>query len=390
MSDEILTKGSLCTGVGGLDAFLPGELTWVAETDESASAVLKREHPDAPNLGDILTAEWNYEKHHVDLLTSGDPCQSMSIAGAKRASEDDRFLWPHVMDVIRTVRPKQVFLENVQNVTSVALVKGAEDWRGQKGSVLVLRLADLREAGYACRWTVLGACAVGAPHHRHRWFLHGRYVGVGAPEAERVTVKCGAPRSGGRPLLPTPKVADSRGPGTARMARGEDPWHDLPTYVQLLPTPTARDSEGGGEGSSEFWAQRSEYRGNGVPLGAAVTLLPTPRATDGTSGGPNQYGSRGDLTMGSAVQAEHWGKFAPAVALWTDVLGTLPPEPTEPASRGGGRRLNARLSEWMMGHRAGFLTDGFSRNDALRLAGNGAMPLQSLAAWRLLTGDQRA
>ena len=32
-----------------------------------------------------------------------------------------------------------------------------------------------------------------------------------------------------------------------------------------------------------------------------MTLLPTPRASDGEHGGPNQRGSRGDLTVASAV-----------------------------------------------------------------------------------------
>jgi DNA (cytosine-5)-methyltransferase 1 len=380
----IITKGSLCTGTGGLDALLPGSLSWLAETGDVPSLLLKREHPDVPNLGDITAGDFGGT--HVDLLTSGDPCQSMSVAGRQNASEDERFLWPHVIDVIDKVKPRQVFLENVQNVTSVALVKGADDWRGQKGSVLAMRLSDLRAIGYACRWTVLGACAIGACHHRHRWFLRGWWVGSGAPKAERVVLKCGAPRSGRR---------------------------------VLLPSPVARDADGRGEGSPEYWARRAEHRSNGMPLGAAVALLPspttadgsggpgtspsrtggmnlrtavhhlmpTPRATDGTNGGPNQRGRRGDLAMGSAVQAEHWGKFAPAVALWADAFGALPPEPTEPAPKGG-RRLNASLSEWMMGYPAGFLTDGFARNDALKMAGNGAMAVQARAAWDLLDNAQ--
>jgi len=64
----------------------------------------------------------------------------------------------------------------------------------------------------------------------------------------------------------------------------------------------------------------------------------------------------------------------------------LPPEPTEAAPKGG-RRLNAALSEWMMGHRPGFLTGEFSRNEALRMAGNGAIAIQARAAWDLL-GDE--
>lgn len=372
---EIRTKGSLCSGTGALDAAVPGELLWVAERDEAAASVLKRAHPEVANLEDITTTDWA-SVPAVDLLTSGDPCQSISAAGKQQASEDERFLWPYVMDGINKLKPRHVFLENVANMVSVALVKGATDWRGKRGSVLKLRLDNLREAGYAVRWTVLGACAVGAPHHRHRWFLRAWHVGADAPPAERVLAKCGAPRGGPRVLLPSPTTADGTGgPGRSEKRAGGD---NLRTAVTLLPTPLAGDAEKG---------QNSIGSTGGFSLAAAAhhvaDLLPTPRATDGTNGGPNQRGSSGDLAMGSAWQAEHWGRFAGAVALWEQVTGMPAPEPTEPNSRGG-RRLNPQLSEWMMGYPQGFLTDHLPRNEALKCAGNGVVSLQASAAWELL------
>lgn len=403
----IHTKGSLCSGTGALDRATPGELQWVAENNPSAAEILKREHPDAPNLIDITSPD--FLPGHVDLLTSGDPCQSMSAAGRQEASNDHRFLWPYVIGTIRRVRPKEIFLENVQNIVSVALVKG-----GERGGVLKMRLDDLREAGYAVRWTVLGACAVGAPHHRHRWFLRARYVGQCAPEAVRVPSGCGAPRGGGRVILPTPRARDWKGGSLS--ARPIDGGPDLPTAIALLPTPTTADGKGG--------AGKSTNGHDGYNLRTAVTLLPTPnardggdrgtpsqehalrrvanpersinledatiafllpipRATDGVNGGPNQRGRKGDLAMGSAVQAEHWGKFADAVALWEQIIGRPAPEPTVVAPRGG-RRLNPALSEWMMGYPEGFLTDHLARNDALRCAGNGVVELQARTAWDLL------
>jgi len=373
MDMTIRTKGSLCTGVGGLDAAVPGELAWVSETNEQAASILKREHPEVPNLGDITAP--GLAPSSIDLLTSGDPCQSMSAAGRQLASDDERFLWPYVMDAIDGLRPRTLFLENVQNLTSVPLVKG-----GEKGSVLKLRLDDLREAGYAVRWTVLGACAVGAPHHRHRWFLRAEYVGPGAPEAMRVVSKCGAPRTGGRILLPTPTTSNSH--GNHRNGRGELP---LPGVAALLPTPNARDGGQRGTPTHEHAMRRVENPERSVNLedAAMAYLLPTSRATDGTNGGPNQRGSSGDLAMGSARQPEHWGKYAPAIALWEQITGMPAPEPTEQAPKGG-RRLNPELSEWMMGYPRGYLTRDLSRNDALRCAGNGVVTLQARAAWDLL------
>lgn len=370
MTNEI-TIGSLCSGVGGLDRALSGQLAWVAENNEAAARILKREHPVVPNFSDITTTDWNYRQHHVKLLTSGDPCQSMSAAGRQRASQDDRFLWPYVIDAIRKIHPLEIFLENVQNIVSVPLVKG-----GAKGSVLQMRLDDLRAAGYAARWMVLGACAVGAPHHRHRWFLRATYVGGGAPAAVRVPAKCGAPRGGAREILPTPRARDWKGGSTS--VRPIDGGPDLPTAVALLPTPTTSDGKGG--------AGKSTNGHDGYNLRTAVTLLPTPRATDGVNGGPGQRGSKGDLAMGSAVQPEHWGKFADAIALWEAVIGRPAPDPTVPAPRGG-RRLNPALSEWMMGYPEGYLTNELERNDALRCAGNGVVPLQAATAWDMLAPE---
>lgn len=363
---EIRTKGSLCSGTGALDAATPGEVAWVAETNPGAMRVLKREHPEVPNFGDITTTDWNYRQHHVDLLDSGDPCQSLSAAGRQLASDDARFLWPHVMDIIDKIRPHHLFLENVQNIVSVPLVKG-----GERGGVLKLRLDNLREAGYAVKWTVLGACAVGAPHHRHRWFLRARYVG-GTPAAERILNKCGAPRTGGRLLLPTPRARGWKGGAlTDRPGRfSESP--DLPSALMaLLPTPTTADG-GGGPGTSD-------KRTGGMNLRTVVHhLIPTPRATDiGTPGRRSSEGWRPQL--GQAVR-ETWGKFAPAVALWEEITGAPVPAPTVPAPRGG-VRLNPELSEWMMGLPKGYATGELERNEALRAIGNGVVTMQARAAW---------
>jgi len=404
----ILTKGSLCTGIGALDAATPGEVQWVAETNEAAARVLKREHPAAVNLGDITAP--GLCPPAVDLVTSGDPCQSMSAAGRQLASKDERFLWPDVIRLIERVRPGHVFLENVQNIVSVPLFPGAE-----RGTVLALRLDDLRRAGYEVRWMVMGACAVGAPHHRHRWFLRARWFGFGAPPPERVGVKaiCGAPRSGGRVLLPTPITSDGAGPGNtdgrsfdlrtavARLlptpmsadhkgpGKSRDtPWDNLPSAVHhMLPTPAACSGDARGNPSPEHAARRiaDPKRSTNLEDAIAARLLPTLRATDGTNGGPAQRGSRGDLAMGSACQPEVWGQFAEAVALWEAVTGVPAPDPTEPAPRGG-RRLNAQLAEWMMGYPIGYLTSEMNRNQALRAAGNGVVARQAAAAWELL-GD---
>lgn len=247
-----LTYGSICTGYDGIGlglrlAGLPVRPLWFAEVEPAMGEVLKREDPHVPNVGDVKAAPWHLAPH-VRLMSSGDPCQSISIAGRQLGKEDPRFLWPWVRAAYKAARPDALFFENVANIVS-----------HDGGRTLAERFEHLREDGYAVRWTVLGACAVGAPHHRHRWYaLAALWTGPGpVPAAVRVggnKAICGAPRSGGR---------------------------------FLLPTPMARDGDGRGEGDLAYWTARLEERGrkNGMPLGAIANLLPTPDASMSTRGG---------------------------------------------------------------------------------------------------------
>jgi DNA (cytosine-5)-methyltransferase 1 len=383
----ILDYGSLCTGYDGIGmglalAGLALRHRFTAETEPSVAQVLKLELPGVPNVGDIKAAPWRLAPECA-IWSSGDPCQSISIAGRQAGRDDPRFLWPWVRAAYLAGKPQVIFFENVANIVS-----------HDQGRTLAERFEHLREDGYEVRWGVLGACAVGAPHHRHRWYAVAVQVGSGAPEPVRVDggrAVCGAPRNGGRVLLPSPRSSDNdRGAEPNRSARTHT-GGTLTDAVSLLPTPVARDGEGRNERSPEYWDNRFRLKPDratkGVPLGAAVNLLPTPRATDGTNGGPSLRGSSGDLAMGSACQPQHWGKYASAVALWEQVTGHAAPAPTI-LGPSGGVRLNPALSEWMMGLRPGLLTDRMSRNEALRAAGNGVVPLAAAAAWQLLTRRQ--
>lgn len=385
----MITTGHLCSGYDGLGMGLTAagvghRALWHAEVDDVAGVVLAREYPSVPNVGDLTADIWHMAPH-VDLLTMGFPCQPVSEAGRGRGDADHRWLWPSCFSVIKSVRPSRVFVENVQRLATF-----------DHGRLFRGILDDLRAAGYAVRWTILGACAVGAPHHRHRVFVVADRVGAYGPDPVRVESRtiCGAPRNGGR---------------------------------FLLPSPAARDGDGRGEGSPEFWSRRSARRDNGMPLGAAVSLLPSPRSPSDERGAEPDRGARtgtggtltdavvallptpmvGDATGGhvepvvggirpsgakrmdslgsvSVLISERWGKYASAVALWERTTGALAPEPTEPGTRGA-RRLSPLLPEWMMGLPAGHLTKEANRKDALKLAGNGVVPLQAAAAYRLLT-----
>ncbi|WP_246593960.1 DNA cytosine methyltransferase [Streptomyces auratus] len=137
-------------------ALTGARVAWVAETDKGAAAVLATRYPDAPNLGDITAYDWAQLAGQVDVITAGFPCQDISNAGKREGIAGKRSgIWRNVAEAVRVLRPQLVFLENV----SALRIRG-------QGVVL----SDLAAIGYDARWVCVRASAVGAAHHRDRWF----------------------------------------------------------------------------------------------------------------------------------------------------------------------------------------------------------------------------
>ena len=162
-----MTHGSSFSGIGGFD--LAAE--WVGwqnlfncEIDPFCQTVLKHHFPDAEQFTDIRTADFARYKGRIDVFTGGFPCQPFSTAGQQKGTEDDRYLWPEMLGVIRVVRPRWVVGENVYGIVS---------W--SDGLVFEQVCADLEAEGYEVQPYVLPACGVGAPHQRYRtWFVAHR------------------------------------------------------------------------------------------------------------------------------------------------------------------------------------------------------------------------
>ena len=150
--------GSLCTGYGGLDlaveAYFNAEMVWCAENDKYASKVIEARF-NKPNLNDIKTINWD-EVEPIDILTAGYPCQPFSHAGQRRGTEDERHLWPYIIQAISKLRPKYIILENVRGHLSLGFKEV---------------LGDLAKNGYDAKWRIVRASDVGAPHQRARLFI---------------------------------------------------------------------------------------------------------------------------------------------------------------------------------------------------------------------------
>ncbi|MGH3760270.1 DNA cytosine methyltransferase [Actinophytocola sp.] len=79
-----------------------------------------------------------------------------------------------------------------------------------------------------------------------------------------------------------------------------------------------------------------------------------------------------------------WGRFELAIRHWEHLLGRPAPFPVVHVK--GRDRLSPPFVEWLMGLDAGWVTDvpGISRAMALKMLGNGVVPVQGAAALRLL------
>lgn len=127
------------------------------------TAVLEKHWPDVPRWRDIrtLTKESFYEQTGlgtVDIISGGFPCQPFSVAGKQRGKEDERFLWPEMLRVIRELRPHCVVGENVPGIIGIAARQVVEDLERESYNVLVFNFE---------------AAAVGAWHRRARCFFVG-------------------------------------------------------------------------------------------------------------------------------------------------------------------------------------------------------------------------
>lgn len=91
-----LLYGSVCSGIEAVSlAWQPLglEAAWFAEIEPFPSAVLAHHYPHVPNLGDMTTIARQVHAGAVpapDILVGGTPCQSFSVAGARRGLDDPR------------------------------------------------------------------------------------------------------------------------------------------------------------------------------------------------------------------------------------------------------------------------------------------------------------
>jgi DNA (cytosine-5)-methyltransferase 1 len=161
------TYVSLFSGLGGLDLAVEAVTGFrcvaQVERDPACLAVLERHWPGVPRWDDVRSFPATHPSlglGQVDLVCGGFPCQPVSVAGKRRGTDDERWLWPEFARVLGALRPRYAFVENVPGLLTA-----------NGGRAFSEVLGDLAALGYDAIWGCLRASDVGAPHRRERLFI---------------------------------------------------------------------------------------------------------------------------------------------------------------------------------------------------------------------------
>ncbi|MFM7855097.1 MAG: DNA cytosine methyltransferase, partial [Flammeovirgaceae bacterium] len=87
------------------------------EKDKFCQKVLKKHWSNINIEEDIRNVKG--ERYAADIITGGFPCQPFSVAGKRKGTADDRYLWDEMLRVIREVKPRWVIGENVEGIVNI-------------------------------------------------------------------------------------------------------------------------------------------------------------------------------------------------------------------------------------------------------------------------------
>jgi len=153
----------LFSGIGGFSLGLEstGFFKTIAfvEKDKFCQKVLQKNFPNVPIEDEVRNVKG--ERFKADVITGGFPCQPFSVAGKRRGTEDDRFLWDETIRIVSEQKCKWFIGENVEGIINI-----------QDGMVFRQIHDDLESEGFEVQSLVIPASGVGAWHQRKRvWII---------------------------------------------------------------------------------------------------------------------------------------------------------------------------------------------------------------------------
>lgn len=160
-----LTVLELCAGGGGQAIGLHAagfRHVGLVEWNRAACATISLNRPDWPVINADMR-DVNYERFEgVDLIAGGVPCTPFSAQGLREGREDSRDLFAEAVNIVKTVRPKAIMLENVLGL-----------FHARHLPYRLEILAKLSSMGYEAEWREIEGPDFGMAQRRKRTILVG-------------------------------------------------------------------------------------------------------------------------------------------------------------------------------------------------------------------------
>ena len=154
----------LFSGIGGfslgMEATKRIKTIGFVEKDKFCQKVLNKNFKNIPIEEDIRNVKG--QRYTADIISGGFPCQPFSIAGKRRGTDDDRYLWDETIRVVRECKPKYFVGENVEGLVNIS-----------NGEVLQQIQKDLEKENFQVQCLIIPASGVGAWHQRKRVWIIG-------------------------------------------------------------------------------------------------------------------------------------------------------------------------------------------------------------------------
>ncbi|MFF7964619.1 DNA cytosine methyltransferase [Streptomyces sp. NPDC007903] len=168
------TSVEICAGAGGQAVGLHNagfRHVALIEIDKDACETLRANTQNSPEWGackviqadlrEFDPVDLGLEPGELDLLAGGVPCPPFSAAGKQLGRDDERDLFPTMLNMIDQLEPKAVMIENVRGLLDPKFT----DYRQE----IIKRLESM---GYEeCYWDILEAKDYGVPQLRPRAIL---------------------------------------------------------------------------------------------------------------------------------------------------------------------------------------------------------------------------
>jgi DNA-cytosine methyltransferase len=248
----------LFSGIGGFSLGLEstGYFKTIAfvEKDKFCRQVLQKNFNNIPIEEDIRNVRGS--NYAADVVTGGFPCQPFSVAGKRKGTADDRYLWDETIRVVTECKPKWFIGENVEGLINI-----------NNGMVLRQVQTDLEDQGFQVQCLVIPASGIGAWHQRKRIWIIGHnlsnsksissYDGEYGNDSKEKQVQfkirgedsfANVPNSGSqRPFIRNNREMETK--TRDKKETGINLHFKLCHHVQMYPTPTAGCVEGGEQSS---------------------------------------------------------------------------------------------------------------------------------------------